>query len=50
MFKHVFIPTRWIPALLAFFVGCACPMAAAADAGLSESYGKLPPLPAVVGM
>src|SRR5438034_10607616 len=42
MFKHVFIPSRWIRAPLAFFVGFALPMAAAADARLSESYGKLP--------
>ena len=42
MFKHVFTPSRWIRAPLAFFVGFALPMAAAADARLSERYGKLP--------
>src|SRR5207245_4469380 len=42
MFKHAFIPSRWIPALLAFFVGFALPAVAATEARLSESYGKLP--------
>src|SRR5712664_2453254 len=42
MLNHVLIPSRWMFVLLPFLAGFVLPAAAATDARLSESYGKLP--------
>src|SRR5882762_4770693 len=42
MLNHVLIPSRWIFILLPFLAGFALPAAAATDARVTESYGKLP--------
>jgi hypothetical protein len=40
--KHVSVPSRSLPVLFTVLCGFAVPAAAATDARLSESYGKLP--------
>src|SRR5437667_4220335 len=42
MLKHALIPSRWMFVLFPFLAGFALPAAAATDARISESYGKLP--------
>src|SRR5258707_11957538 len=42
MRKHTLIPSRCMFALLPFLAGFALPAAAATDARVTESYGKLP--------
>jgi hypothetical protein len=42
MSRHAFIPSRITLVLLTFFVGLGSPAAAAAQARVSEAYGKLP--------
>jgi beta-propeller repeat-containing protein len=42
MFQYALIPSRRKLALFTFLLSLACPLAATADARVSESYGKLP--------
>jgi hypothetical protein len=42
MIRHTLMPSYWVFTLLTFLLGFALPAAAAADARVSESYGKLP--------
>jgi hypothetical protein len=42
MRTHTLIPSRWMLVLLPFLAGFVLPAAAATDARVSESYGKLP--------
>src|SRR6266436_2192110 len=42
MRKHTSIPSRWMFVLFPFLAGFALPAAAATDARVTESYGKLP--------
>src|SRR5260221_9279499 len=42
MRKHTLSPPRWMLVLFPFLAGFALPAAAATDARVTESYGKLP--------